>query len=172
MKKMILAGIASVALAGAMAATPVTVAAKAVASQLTTTERSAATQLAESIVLTVMKAQAEVKGATKEQAKVHIQLAVQTVIRNSGASPIVAAAALEMAQARLADAGALACINPADDEQSCNPAGMALASLSALLNSIVATAPAATNGPAGAIPLGAPVALTPPNSGSSDYRGS
>jgi hypothetical protein len=171
MKKMIFAGIASLALAGALSAAPMTAAAKSVVSQLTVTEQSAANQLAESIILTVMKAQAEVQGATADQAKVHIQLAVQAVIRNSGASPIVAAAALEIAQTKLAASGALACVvNPKDSEQNCNPAGMALASLSALLQSIIETAPAAGDAPGGAIPLGSPLALTPPNSGISDYR--
>ena len=170
---MILAGMARLALAGAMAATPATVAAKTVISQLTTSEQSAATVLAGSIVQTVLAAQAEVRGLSSDQAKVHIQLAVQTVIRNSGASPIVAAAALEMAQARQTDAGALAClVIPTDKEESCNPARQALASLSSLLQSIVETAPAASDKAGGPLPLGGPLSLTRPNAGSSDYRGS
>lgn len=173
MNKMILAGIASIALAGAMASVPMAVSAKAVAPQLSTVDQAAATQLADSIVLTVLKVQAQVAGAPREQAKVQIQLAVQTVIRDSGASPIVAAAALEMARAKLAATGALACItNPTDKEESCNPAGMALAALSSLLQSILATTPSASGLAGGPLPLGGPMSMTPPNSGSSDYRGS
>jgi hypothetical protein len=169
--KLMMGGIVSLALASA-AVGPTVASAKPTTSTLTATEQSAAARLAESIVVTVTAAQAETRGLPKEQARLQIQVAVQTVIRNSGATPAVANAALDMAMARLASSGALDCINPRDKEESCNPAGMALASLSSILQSIVETAPAANNTTPGSIPIGAPVSTTPVNSGASDYRGS
>lgn len=171
MSNLMLGGIASLALASAALVAPAAVYAKPMASSLSTADQVVAARLAESIVQAVMSAQGQTRGMSNEQAKLQIQMAVQTVIRNSGASPMVADAALDMANARLVADGALDCINPRDKEESCNPARAALASISSLLKSIVETAPAATNSPSGPIPIGAPVSFAPVNSGSSDYRG-
>ncbi len=118
-----------------------------------------------------MAANAGARGLSDADAKVRIELAVQAVIRDSGATPTVANAALEIAMTRLATSGVLECIKPKDKEQTCNPPGQALASISGLLKQIVADAPAQA-GKGGPIPLGDPARLTGPNSGSSDYRGS
>jgi len=164
-----MAGLLSGVLAGATLAAPAIVAATPVTTALTTAEQALATQLAESIVTAVMKAQTDTRGLPEAEAKLRIQLAVQTVIRNSGVTPNVADAALDIATAKLKAQGFLDCLNPKDKEQTCTPAGAALASLSSLLKSIVDTTPASSNTPGGPIAIGAPIGLTPPNSGSSEY---
>lgn len=171
MRKFMMAGLASALMAGAMAAAPVTVSAKPVVSMLTAAEQSQANQLAEAIIRAVMAANAGARGLSDADAKVRIEVAVQAVIRDSGATPVVADAALEIAMARLQDVGVLECVQPEDKEQVCNPPGQALASISGLLKQIVSDAPAQT-GPGGPMPLGDPAHLLGPNSGSSDYRGS
>jgi len=166
MSRWMMAGLLGGVLAGATLAAPAIVAATPVTTALSTAEQAIAAKLAESIVSAVMAAQTDTRGLPAAEAKLRIQLAVQTVIRNSGATPNVADAALEMATARLKSQGFLDCINPKDKEQTCTPAGAALASLSALLKSIVETTPASTNRAGGPIAITAPVGLTPPNSGS------
>lgn len=161
-----MAGLLGGVLAGATLATPAIVAATPATVSLTSAEQAIAAKLAESIVKSVMSAQTETRGLPEAEAKLRIQLAVQAVIRNSGATPTVADAALEMATARLKSEGFLDCINPKDKEQTCTPAGAALASLSSLLKSIVQTTPASTNTAGGPIAITAPTRMTPPNSGS------
>lgn len=164
-----MAGLLGGVLAGATLAAPAIVAATPVTTALTTAEQTLANQLAESIISAVMTAQSDTRGLPEAEAKLRIQLAVQTVIRNSGVTPNVADAALEIATAKLKAQGFLDCLNPKDKEQTCTPAGAALASLSSLLKSIVDTTPASSNTPGGPIAIGAPIGLTPPNSGSSEY---
>jgi hypothetical protein len=160
-----MAGLLSGVLAGATLATPAIVAATPATASLTSAEQAIAAKLAESIVTTVMTAKTETRGLPDAEAKLRIQLAIQAVIRNSGATPTVADAALEIATNRLKSQGVLECISPKDKEESCTPAGAALASLSALLKGIVETTPASTNTRGGPIAITAPVGLTPPNSG-------
>jgi len=171
MRKLMMAGLMTGLMAGAMAAAPVAVVAKPVVAALSSNEQSQATRLAESIVRAVMAANAGARGLSEADTKVRIELAVQAVIRDSGATPVVADAALEMAMARLKAAGVLDCIHPKDKEQVCNAPGQALASISGLLKQIVSDAPAQA-GHGGPIPIGDPAHLLGPNSGTSDYRGS
>lgn len=168
MNKVMRAGVVGAALLSAVISVPASVSAKAVAPVLSSVEHAQAVALAEQIVAAVTSTQASVRGLSADQAKLKIQLAVQAAIRNSGANPTVADAALDLAKAKLASAGALDCIKPSDDEQTCTPAGAALASISTLLKGIVATAPASTDRSAGSIAISSPLSLTPPNSGSAD----
>lgn len=168
MNKLMRAGVVSAALLGSVIGMPAAVDAKAVAPILSSVEHAQAVKLAEQIVAAVTGAQAAGRGLPSDQAKQKIQLAVQATIRNSGATPTVADAALDLARAKLAAAGALECIRPSDDEQTCSPAGAALASISTLLKGIIAMAPASTNSSPGVIAISAPLSLAPPNSGSAD----
>lgn len=170
MRDWLMAGALRIALGAAVAATPVVFVGSASAA-LTSAETSQAARLAESIVKAVRKIQGEVGDLSDAAQAARIELAVQQAIRDSAVSPEVAQAAVDMAFERLKVGGELVCVAPTRDvEETCNPPGLALASISGVLQQVVATQTTTTTATPGPIPIGDPATLGP-TSGTSDYRG-